>query len=970
MINLTKFTIQSKENEYLPTNSYRFYYYLKDISASPISISSDFGIRDVNVIFEYPNMPVDMNEITVDVYVDVIPLDGNKYTLFKQLKLYRSLELIGNFNYTNILQTLTINNEMSDEMILDAQKSLSKLETDLPLVIDTTFSKSNVTLNANGTVSINPAECNDANYCNNRGTCYVVNLIPFCKCNIGFKGRFCQITESNYNVLVDYSRNLSQIAYYNLYNNTNFTIPNSLSSELIQKIYLQINTNLKFVEDVEDMDFYVQTLNYLLENKDKGNVLSKLNQNKNQLMNAASRILSLLQTSIYKAKYENLNQKIKSSNSFQDTSGKYFVKFLNNTTNSTNNNSSNLNATLPNKRKLTKRINRERSLQYIFSNNDLIGSSNNNQTITTNIFDNQDPYIIIINDPKILELTQEQLSLYKEKYNQLTALLNNFTTAFIQANQIIPIKLNQANEMFNYTLDYFSVPDFSQFEFSNYFRDRIQNNQSYFDAKNCIIENLDKINKDEKNIFYIGYYFYDIPIYTAFNNLMNNSISLSNSITIYDYLGNKVDVQCKTEITHYLSIFPYQEDFFKRYLKFTQKYESSDPIYSLKNYMPYYIFSNGCIDHKNPLNTQIDMYYRQYDVNVTIYDPVLSFTNIKATDSSDNIYTSYFKSILNQNYIVAGSKTTGEFSAFAYFNPLTGPMGNNYYLDYNQIFSCSENYKNNMCFIFIIVLAGVDFFILIGFIALKSCFRRYRDIKEWNKKEERLMKRDNIIFGENRFTFNDFDDKNFYVSHIYSNKLDLSKNKVLELNNEENPINKNEYNSNNIFIPVDKDLNNKNKQLNKQNSNEDNKIEGDVILPGRKGSSSDNENNVDFEEDKNKIVMNENKKKKIFNKDLESNIQELKDAKEQKISADNKSEKFDKMSLYKPSSTNVKSSRLYSLFHFIVFRNIYATLLIWTSPFNPKYKAYSKLVFLIYLEMLSVLLLFVFGPFDFINTVS
>jgi len=943
---------------------------LKGISSSPVSINSDYGRRDVNVIFEYLNMPESLNEVTVEVYVDIIPSNGTKYTLFKQLKIYKTMDLIGKFNYTNILQTLSINNEMSNESILDAQKSLSRLQTDLPVPKDSSFTKLNLALNTNGTVSLIQAECNDANYCNNRGTCYVIKYLPFCKCNSEFKGRFCQITETNYMVLADYSKNLSQITYYNLYNNTNFTIPNSLSSEVLQKIQLEITTNLKFVEKIEDMDFYIQTLIMLLDNKDKGNVLTKLNQNQNNLMDISSQLFNILQNSIFKTKYDNLNEKIKSFSSFQDASGKYYVKFVNTTSSSSSNTTNNYtisNTTLSNRRKLFKRYSKERSLQYIFTNDDLDRKTANN-TNATDITIIDDPYVIIINDPKILELTDDQINFYREKYNQLTALLNNFTKAFIQANQNVPIKMNQTNQMFTYNLDYFYTSDFSDIEFNNYFNQRKQNNQSFFDAKNCIMENIGKINKDEKNIFYIGYFFYDIPIYNLFSNLINNTISLTDSINIYDYQGNKVDIQCNTEITHYLSIFPYQQDFFKRFLTYPQKYESSDPIFFLKQYMPYYIFPNGCIDHKNQLNQQIDMYYRQYDVNVTVYDPVLTFTNIKAAnpsqaDASGSIYTSYFKSIQNGNYIVAGSKTTGEFSAFAYFNPLNGPMKNNYYLDYNQIFWCGENFKNNMCFILIMVLAGLHFLILIGFIALKTCFRRFKDVKEWSKAEDRIIRKDNMIFGENRYTFNEFDDKNFYVSQIYSDKHNLSKNKVLELNNDENPENNIYNNNNNIFVPVNKDLNSK------KSSKEENKIEAEIILPGRKNSNPDgeNENVVDFEaenlRENNKIIINENKRKNL------EHIQDLKDAKEQKISSDVQSEKFDKVSIHN-TPVNIKSSRLYSLYHFIVFRNIYASLLILTSPFSPKYKTYSKLVFLVYLEMLSVLLLFVFGPFDFINTVN
>ncbi len=985
VINLTKFTIQSRENEYLPTNKYKFYYYLKDISLNPIYISGESKDRDINVTFEYKEIPEDMKEVTVEIYIDISPQDKTPYTLFRQVKLYKSLESVGTLDYSTTLQTLTINSEMNSDMILNAQKSLKELETDLPFAINTTFVSSNTKFNSNGTISLSPPSCTDTEYCNRRGVCYIIDLVPFCKCKPEFKGRFCQITKNNYDTLAKYSKNLSQISNYNLYNKTNFDKPNSISIELIQTVFFEFETNINFVEKFDDLQSYVDTLKFLFDKKDKGNVLQTLNKSKSLIMNMITKCICFLTYSSFKLKYDNLNEKIKTSGSFTDPKGRYYVKFIN--SNNQNSEFSDASQSSDSKIENSSKSKTLRRLNYNYRYNktnryiqSILGQNNVSRNETNAKDDN--PYIILVTENKILSLTEEQSNYYKVKYNELKVLMNNIIQAFIQANQETPLRLNQEGETMNFYIDNFSISQFSEFDFKNYFKKRIDNKQSYFDAKDCIIENLAILNKDKKNLFYIAYTFYEIPIYTIFSNLLNNTLTRSHSVLFYDYAGNPIDIKCNSEILHYFSIFPKQIDFFNKFTLFPDKYEKTDSIYSNKKYMPFYIYPNGTIDHINNMNTQIDMYYRQYHINVTIYDPQLGYTNIKTNSiensngnsiskrsaNSDNEYSSYFKYFLNQEYLVAGSKTGGEFAAFCNFSPLSGPMGNNYYLDYNQIFKCEDNYKNNLCFIMIAFLSSSYICVLIGFISFKSCFRRYKDLNIWNKDDEEQMKNDNSIFGHNRYSFFCFEDKNYLSSHLYPNKLNFDKDKNNELAEDNRKIKDDHYsnNDNNILIPVIKDLKNKVTNSKREKSKQINLIQADMVLIKNNVPNSPTEENVLDSENagkENKILINP----RVIG---ENNIQELDQAKETKNSLNKNGENYDTISVQNIPVNLKQRNRFYCLYHFVVFRNIYSSFIILNSPFNPKYKTFSKLIFLIYLEMLSVLLLFVFGPFDFINMVS
>ena len=107
IINDTKFTIQSLENEYFVSNSYSFYYYIKGITLNPIYINGGgYGNREVNVVFEYLKIPENISIITIEIYCEVTPQLGNTYILFRELHIYKNLEFKDQFSYKKITKRI------------------------------------------------------------------------------------------------------------------------------------------------------------------------------------------------------------------------------------------------------------------------------------------------------------------------------------------------------------------------------------------------------------------------------------------------------------------------------------------------------------------------------------------------------------------------------------------------------------------------------------------------------------------------------------------------------------------------------------------------------------------------------------------------------------------------------------------------------------------------------------------------
>jgi len=684
IINVTKFTIQSKENQQLQDNTYKFYYYVKGVSLAPVNIGTQFGNPNVNIIFEYPNIPDNVEIIYIELYIDVTPQLLKSFTLFKQLTLYRESNEMANLNYNNILQTLSITNNMNDDMILDAQKSINRLETDLPRGLNSTYSKP-IIIGGKNTIEFKKASCLDSVLCNGRGSCYNVEVVSFCQCNKGYTGRYCQLSDANYKTLNEYQSKLKSIINYKIVNNKNFKNPDVVSNKEIEAINLGFKTDFQNFNQLSDMDSYVTTMDLFIKNSDQGNLGKVLTQNSKQVLEIPGKMLGYLQTSIFKTKYDNLKQQIISSGNYVDPNGKYTVRYINQNVNSGNqiSVSSNYSAT-GGRRKITRK-DFKRNLQ------------NTNSTI------NNTDFIITINDPSILTLTPEQNSQFKQSYQKIYSQFDSLTKTFIRGSLGNPIKINQVNTLYNYTLDNFYLTELNNLDFNNYFKDRVANGNSYFDAKQCLIDNSNKLKAEGYDYFYIAYSFDESPFYNLDTDLFDIAMSLNSFLKVYDANSNEVSLDCKNQnqIKHYIGIYPQNQDFIDKFILYPLKYQSTDPIYQSREYMPYFIFPNGTIDHTNSLDVQKNMYYRQYIVNITDY-------NNPNPNDKDN-----FKYIIEYKYLLAEVNDTGNLAAFVYFNGLTGPMGNNYYLNYNQIFQCSENFTKNACFIFLICFFAFNFPILI-----------------------------------------------------------------------------------------------------------------------------------------------------------------------------------------------------------------------------------------------------------------
>jgi hypothetical protein len=859
IINVTKFTVQSRENIRLAGTTYRFFYYIKGVSNLPVPIVTQNGNPDINVIFEYPNIPNSVLNVDIEVYVELISDKAKSYTIFKQLKLFRESSPQAQLNYKEILQTLSIVNNMNDDNILDAQKAINRLETDLPNTFNSNFTKP-ITVKEGSKIKLNKATCTDAEFCNGRGYCYNVEVLSYCTCFKDYTGRFCQLSKINANTLKEYQSKLNTITTYNLITNKNYNIPNAITNKEIEAINLGFTTENKVFEKLSDMNSYINIIDCLVRNSPQGNIAKVITINAKVVLDIPGKMIGYVQSTIYQTQYMNLKNQIKSTKKYTDTTGKYTIRFLPKIGSNIQTNNSIGNSTINNSTSAGRKITRKDFRRNLQENED-------------------DDFVITINDPSILSLTDEQNSEFKESYTKIYSQIDSLTKIFINGSIGKPIKINQANEMYNYTLDYFYTSEIEKLDFKNYFSDRVEKGQTYFDAKSCLLENSNLFATNDLNYFYMAYFFDETPFFNLNGDLLNRAVSLNSYMTLYDANANEIKLSCTNPIKHYIAIYPQNQDFIDKFNLYPQKYQSLDPIYQLREYMPYYIFSNGTIDHKNSLDVQKDLYYKQYVVNVTDYrDP-------KSSDSEN------FKYIIDIKYIYAEIKRTGKFASFVYFNPLTGPMGNNYYMKYNQIFKCRENFTENPCFIWIIIFFAFNMLILLLIILLRNLIRKYYSANESSLDEEKLMDKDNSIFGSNRYSY-------------WGNTGIVS-----------NPINDSKIGENNMVL--------------ESNKNE----AGDI--PKRDGEVN---------------PLNDNDNENIA-------VRSESDAKMQKVDIGN------------PNNEEYKGI-FYSFVYFVIFRNIYSSFILLSSPFSPKYKTFSKITFLIYSLMLFTCIFFIFAPFDLFGKVK
>ena len=320
-------------------------------------------------------------------------------------------------------------------------------------------------------------------------------------------------------------------------------------------------------------------------------------------------------------------------------------------------------------------------------------------------------------------------------------------------------------------------------------------------------------------------------------------------------------------------------------------------------YLPYYIFPNGTIDHSDT-QSQIKKYYRNYDVKVQYYD-----SNYNAYNST-NVN---FNQITADGYIVGISKHLSEYSSFATYSPITRAAKNYYFMDFNQLYTCVDNVHGNMCFYIVILffifhILTLLLIIIIG--AIYQCSKSKDAVEQFKSEYEKEVldiNKENEKFGEVRLHDNEASNGKVKVAYIETNNYGVVQASAKNL----------------VTRPAEKIANNdKDKEDNNENKDKDNKI---------------NDKDAKVEIRTQRVLETE-----------QINLNTA--PKQTGVEVDRK--------------VRYADNSCYNLFYFIFCKNIYANLFTVNSPFVPAYKRVTKFVFLIYTLLLLVVLMCVYVEQD------
>jgi len=1026
LINQTSFLIQARENEFYPTNTYQFYYYQKGVNNAPRK-DIQSNSRQVSFVFKENDFNSTLSPtITYQVYADVYIKDS-KITLTEEITLFLSTISFYNSTSYNSTQGYNPNQEiikavpiisstMSTSDTLTAATLISQLISDPTIAVQNKPNNSTVNstqaiqavnkpiVSKDGKISLPPKiECNDE-YCNNKGFCIQLSRDKRdCKCLPKFSGSNCQISQENKKVFDELSQNLTS-SMLNKLNMTKIDDSIPASQAINQQNFQAINTLSTSISKMNPTTDIIQNLassvKLSMPKIDNPEFAKEIVKSVTLIESICTTLFDTLAQLTQKLKYQKLEQDYKSGKidstkinvipvdfTKDNVTGFYNQTKQNNafnasanSTSSSNNPSQNLiptsnmipTTTLTNNptissniipttaisgitptRQTTGPINSSTSTSGNSGTNTSTKTTTSTATSTTgnspknkrilqnsqNTSNSTDAnnFILQVNDNSVLSLPQDQINSLKSAYQSIMSNIQGLNLAMINANKPNALDYYGTGSYFEYYIS--SIQDIKSYSFKNYFAKRIADNLSYFDALDCLksfISSNSASNPYNFSTIYFVYYYFIYPIFNLDSDLSNKALSLSDSIKFFDANAKEIQINnCPIPIYHYLPIIPSSQnsqDFVNKLNLFPQKYYDV-PQYNLnKSYMPYYIFQNGTVDNSNPTDYQKDIYYRQYALNFTSYDTINGFYN-----NPNN----QFKYLTQNGYSVSTSKSTGEFTLFAYSDPVTTQLPYTYFMNYNQIFTIGENYRPNPSWYTVIFQLGFYIIALILTISLKNIFRKYNNNNDWNEYENSQMDKDNHIFGDNRYEF---------FGHRYSNySTNIKSDDKLE-SEVEQKMNNNSL-SNNAM--ANNKLSKKKKDEDLKDNEENKGEEGKIVVK-------------DFELDKKANVEGQDEGQ-------DENSNKLKIESDKKNDEDFESKKNSNKTGYaRINNNNSKHNReyktnkkIYNIFYFIGLRNIYANLILLSSPFSPKYKTLSKFAFFVWLEMLITVLLFVFWPFKF-----
>ncbi len=909
MVNVTTFNFESRELQQAPTNTYNFYYRVKD-SDIINQLGNSLSNREISNLFKFPfsligaQIGSSNSTMLLDVYCDVVygqntQMNTNKQmTLYVRMKLYAEVSFAATLDYNNILSTMDLNDQITNQQLLDRVKVLNDLQSDLKdysLGSLTTTNQNNTSENnfnnsTNGSsnstsnidqstilpngkqvVQVTPSCDNDHNHCNNRGVCYSIDINLFCQCFNGYKGDNCQLNLNNSITWIDTQSKMLDMFNYRLSNYTTFQV----DSSLIQSVTTLFNSTSNLISNVTDLIPFQNIMKTISDYSSQPNYNKDFSAAKQNLFAMADTMYKLNIKTTNLQKYENFNQML--------ISGDPSIKSYNYT------------------------------VKYFDLNNIIVTNTKMRQLQLDQslLSDANKTYVLQIQDASDLTLADSQKSYMSKSMDNLKNYLQTVSMGIFNTslNQDLDFTYNSVG----FKLVLKKITDANNFNFIDYFNSKLNKSSTYdayFDATDCLNEFIKSLQSSSYNLTNIFLFYIEYKISDKFYNpnLLNNVITTSHEIFFYDNNINLVNLTCSSGIVHYLPMSINKDTgFISNYTIYPSKYTKSGQGETDLMYYPAFIFSNGTID-RSPLLSQQTKYYRNYNVTVNYFDK---------TSQSYNQNGLQFQSIETNGYVIAKSFLLSQFTGFAYFSPIRTPHKNNYFFDFQQIYRCVDNVRGNMCF-YIVILFFAFHFLTIFSLTIVRIFQtccKVDPTQEEIEADMRILRNDNERVEDNRIP-------------IYS----LRQVKA-------------------VFKQVGK-LQMEDREMEDVQSNME-------VVPKIKTKQEFKESEQDQQ-----LVMSDNKKLGMKDADAEGeevrvNI-EIEKSNNQKIKLNQENELKEILEQIKYPS----NKRFYNLFHFVLFRNIYSNVIVFRSPLMPKYKSFSKVPFLVSMILLTICTLCTFIDMD------
>jgi hypothetical protein len=288
---------------------------------------------------------------------------------------------------------------------------------------------------------------------------------------------------------------------------------------------------------------------------------------------------------------------------------------------------------------------------------------------------------------------------------------------------------------------------------------------------------------------------------------------------------------------------------------------------------------------------QYSLYLVDINTEAAIFSNVFSNTN-------DN----FIKTMDQNNYFIASSRRSGEFTVLSDYEPPSEYTGIHFYLYRNELFN-KTNLASNTLFKILTTIISLNYFFIVIFIIYYCVASNSEDSHNENtlvNMEFNNITSDNKIFGniQDRYCM-------YYYLETYRRISKSNKN-------------------NNLVVENINNVNNRVLNINEPN---------------------DNANSVP-DNSKTNIA----KKKDYSDENVKINISD-----EIKNFSDNNNN----------VTENGNGQGIYSLYHFVVKRNIYSNLIFQKSLFTPKHNSITKVFTLILLELTIVNFLYIFSSIEF-----